>query len=516
MNELIISHGDQRVALRPGQVVYIGRRDSSAVVVDDKRVSREHIRVSWGPQGWVLENVGRSGTFISGQPVTQHMLGRAVEARLAVPDGPAVRFEPGPTAPAGAAAAGPIAQPAAPPAAVQAQPMQPQPAQAQPVQAQPVQAQPVQAQPVQAQPVQAQPVQAQPVPVNAAPPAAAPPGMAHHGAAPAAAVLPAAGLPGPRAGHSGEVPGGPVIGALRTLVPLSAWLRDPAMRKWQRLLVVVYALVPLVLLIMLQHTANLVTLGWVYCLYVAPLWAIVFWYLIRPGPLTRLHLVVAAIIIAAELLLIPALTLPWERALAPPVSSHSVLGWIAGVGLAEELTKALPVMVLAIVLLKVRKIKLDVRMWMFLASLSGLFFGAYEASKVYVPAAIVDIARGSAFGIPLFAERVFVDGLQHALWAGIAGFFIGLGTNYGRQRIALWVLGIAVPTVLHGLNDWVLGWPSVQAELIWILIQALSLFLFLGYTASAARIEQQVRHTPIFRGDSVYLDPSRLVPPAGR
>jgi RsiW-degrading membrane proteinase PrsW (M82 family) len=493
MNELIISHGDQRVALRPGQVVYIGRRDSSAVVVDDKRVSREHIRVSWGPQGWVLENVGRSGTFISGQPVTQHMLGRAVEARLAVPDGPAVRFEPGP--------AGPVAQPAAPPAAVQAQP---------------VQAQPVQPQPVQPQPVQAQPVQAQPVPVNAAPPAAAPPGMAHHGAAPAAAVLPAAGLPGPRAGHSGEVPGGPVIGALRTLVPLSAWLRDPAMRKWQRLLVVVYALVPLVLLIMLQHTANLVTLGWVYCLYVAPLWAIVFWYLIRPGPLTRLHLAVAAIIIAAELLLIPALTLPWERALAPPVSSHSVLGWIAGVGLAEELTKALPVMVLAIVLLKVRKIKLDVRMWMFLASLSGLFFGAYEASKVYVPAAIVDIARGSAFGIPLFAERVFVDGLQHALWAGIAGFFIGLGTNYGRQRIALWVLGIAVPTVLHGLNDWVLGWPSVQAELIWILIQALSLFLFLGYTASAARIEQQVRHTPIFRGDSVYLDPSRLVPPAGR
>jgi RsiW-degrading membrane proteinase PrsW (M82 family) len=521
MNELIISHGDQRVALRPGQVVYIGRRDSSAVVVDDKRVSREHIRVSWGPQGWVLENVGRSGTFISGQPVTQHMLGRAVEARLAVPDGPAVRFEPGPTAPAGAAAAGPIAQPAAPPAAVQAQPMQPQPAQPQPVQAQPMQPQPAQAQPMQprpaqAQPVQPQPVQPQPVPVNAAPPAAAPPGMAHHGAAPAAAVLPAAGLPGPRAGHSGEVPGGPVIGALRTLVPLSAWLRDPAMRKWQRLLVVVYALVPLVLLIMLQHTANLVTLGWVYCLYVAPLWAIVFWYLIRPGPLTRLHLVVAAIIIAAELLLIPALTLPWERALAPPVSSHSVLGWIAGVGLAEELTKALPVMVLAIVLLKVRKIKLDVRMWMFLASLSGLFFGAYEASKVYVPAAIVDIARGSAFGIPLFAERVFVDGLQHALWAGIAGFFIGLGTNYGRQRIALWVLGIAVPTVLHGLNDWVLGWPSVQAELIWILIQALSLFLFLGYTASAARIEQQVRHTPIFRGDSVYLDPSRLVPPAGR
>lgn len=453
MNELTVIHGNQRAVLQPGQVAYVGRRDSSAVVVDDKRVSREHIRLSWGPRGWVLENVGRSGTFVSGQPVTQYMLGQAVEAHLAVPDGPLVRFEPGPVslaAPAGAA------QPAAAPA---------------------------------------------------------PPGLVAGPAQP-----PVAGLPGPAARgarRSGEVHGGPVIGALRTLIPFSAWLRDPAMRQWQRLLVVVYALVPLILLIVLQHTANLVTLGWVYCLYVAPLWAIVFWYLIRPGPLTRLHLMIAAVIIVAELLLIPALTLPWERAVAPADASHDLLKWITGVGLAEELTKALPVMVLAIVLLKFRKIKLDVRMWMFLAALSGLFFGAYEASKVYVPAAIVDIARGSAFGIPLFAERVFVDGLQHALWAGIAGFFIGLGTNYGRQRIALWVLGIAVPTVLHGLNDGILSWPSAQAEWGWILIQAFSLFLFLGYTASAARIEQQVRHTPIFRGESVYLDPSRLAPPAG-
>ncbi|HUZ37707.1 MAG TPA: PrsW family glutamic-type intramembrane protease [Streptosporangiaceae bacterium] len=444
MNELTVIHGDQRVVLAPGQVVYIGRRDNSAVVVNDQRVSREHVRLSWGPQGWVLESVGRGGTYVSGQPVTQYMLGHAVEVRLAVPDGPAVRFEPGPVAPDGVAPGTPAA-----PAAAAAQP--------------------------------------QPVPAAAVPPA--------------------------MAGQQAQAQGGRVFGPLGMLIPLTDWLRDPAMRQWQRLLVVVYALVPLILLIVLQHTADLVTLGWVYCLYVAPLWAIVFWYLIRPGPVTRLHLVITAVIIVAELLLIPALTLPWERALAPPDASHNLIQWMYGVGLPEELTKALPVMVIAIVLLKVRKIKLDTRMWMFLAALSGLFFGAYEASKVYVPAAIVDIARGSAFGIPLFAERVFVDGLQHALWAGIAGFFIGLGTNYGRQRIALWTLGILVPTVLHGLNDGVLSWPSAQAEWIWILIQAFSLFLFLGYTASAARIEREVRHTPIFRGDSAYYDPSRLVQP---
>ncbi len=419
MNELVVSHGDQRAVLQPGQVGYVGRRDDSVVVVTDPRVSREHVRLSCGAQGWVLENVSRSGTFVSGQPVTQYHLARPAEVNLAVPDGPVVRFEPAPVsddAPGGHAA--------------------------------------------------------------------------------------------PR--KPSDPLGGQLIGAARILLPMGAWLRDPAMRQWPRLLVTAYALTPLILLIVLQHNADLVTLGWVYCLYVAPLWALVFWFLIRPGPLSRLHLVIAAIIIAAEFVLIPALTLPWEHALAPPTTSHSLVGWLTGVGLPEELTKALPVMVLAIVLLKVRHIKLDVRMWMFLATLSGLFFGAYEASKVYVPNAIIAIARGSAFGIPEFAERVFVDGLQHALWAGIAGFFIGLGINYRRQRIPLWLLGIAVPMILHGLNDWILTWPYTSAEWAWVLVQAFSLFLFLGYTASAASIEQRVRRTPVFRGDSMLMDASQF------
>ncbi len=445
MNELVVRHGDQRAVLQPGQVAYVGRRDDSVVVVTDPRVSREHVRLSWGGQGWVLENVGRSGTFVSGQQVTQYQLGRPVEARLAVPDGPAVRFEPAPAA----------------------------------------------------EDLPGTPGASDARWARATPPAAAPPGHA-----------------APR--KASDPLGGQLIGALRILVPMGAWLRDPAMRQWPRLVVTAYALAPLVLLIVLQHNADLVTLGWVYCLYVAPLWALVFWFLIRPGPLGRLHLIVVAIIIAAEFVLIPALTLPWEHALAPPTTSHGLFGWVIGVGLPEELTKALPVMVLAIVLLKVRHIKLDVRMWMFLGALSGLFFGAYEASKVYVPNAILAIARGSAFGIPEFAERVFVDGLQHALWAGIAGFFIGLGTNYRRQRIPLWLLGIAVPMVLHGLNDWILTWPSISAEWGWILIQAFSLFLFLGYTASAPAIEKRVRHTPVFRGDSMLMDASQfrdLAPP---
>ena len=468
MNELTVTFGNKRVVLQPGQVVHIGRQDDSAVVIDDPRVSREHIRLSWGPQAcWILENVSRSGTFVSGQPVTQLSLTHAVEARLVAPDGPTVLFEPA-AAPANQATA--AAKAAAPwPAAAGA----------------------------------------------GAPKTGAAAGEPYWGApraprAPQAPQMPPGGLAQPSATPGS---GAHLTGVLHTLIPVKTWLTDPTLRQWPRLAIAAYALAPVVLLILLQNTTDLKTLGWAYCLYIAPLWAFVFWWLIRPGPIHRLHLVIAAIIIAAEFILIPALTIPWEKSLAPSNTSHSLIQYIYGVGLAEEITKALPILVLAIILLKVRHTKLDVRMWMFLATLSGLTFGVYEASTVYVPLDIITIAKGGAIGIPEFVERVFVDGLQHALWAGIAGFFIGLGTNYRRQRFLLWSLGLAIPAVLHGLNDWSLSGVFGSDLWIWILIQAFSVFLFLGYAASAHAIEQEVRHTPIFRGQSMLIDGSQLQAP---
>ncbi len=434
MNELTVIYGNQRITLQPGQFAHIGRRDDNAVVINDPRVSREHIRVSWGPQGgWMLENLGRAGTFVSGQPVTRLYLTQPLEARLATPDGPAVLFRP--AVPATQVKDGPA-------------PAAPQPAFA--------------------------------------------------GAGPGA--VPPSGRPGS---------GAHTPGFLHTLIPIRTWLTDPTLRQWPKLVVAFYALAPVVLLIPLQSTSDLKTVGWLYSLYIAPLWAMVFWWLIRPGPLHWRHLLLTAAIIVAEYVLVPALTLTWEDHFAPGNGSHSLIQWIYGVGLAEELTKALPVLGLAI-FLKARNIKLDVRMWMFLATLSGLFFGVYEASTVFVPHDLQAVNATTVFGVPELLERIFVDGLQHALWAGIAGFFIGLGINYRRQRYPLWLLGLAIPSILHGLNDWSLSGVFGTDMWVWILIQALSVFLFIGYATSAHAIEQEVRHTPIFRGQSIRIDPSVL------
>ena len=63
---------------------------------------------------------------------------------------------------------------------------------------------------------------------------------------------------------------------------------------------------------------------------------------------------------------------------------------------------------------------------------------------------------------------------------------------------------MSVPAVLHGLNDW----SQVAFDSVWpsIIIQAVSLLLFLGYTMSATTIEQEVRETPLFRGESAIFE----------
>jgi RsiW-degrading membrane proteinase PrsW (M82 family) len=178
------------------------------------------------------------------------------------------------------------------------------------------------------------------------------------------------------------------------------------------------------------------------------------------------------------------------------------------VGFNEETSKALPVLVAAMLLLKFKKKKLDPRMWMLMGCIAGLTFGVVE-QQYYTPAAINGIhsaaAPSQAVGDTLlFAFRVFVDGFQHAVWAGISGFFIGIAVNYRRRRIPLLLLGVSIPAVLHALNDWTL--TIFSSVWVAVLVQGVSLLLFLGYTLSAATIERRVRRNPAFRGESMLME----------
>jgi RsiW-degrading membrane proteinase PrsW (M82 family) len=439
MATLTIVSGTQRCVLEAGQEALIGRGGDCQVVVGDPRVSRQHVKVTYAQQGWVLQDIGRSGTWVLGQAISVMPITHSLEVHLAEEDGPSVIF-----------------QPSDPPA-----------------------------------------------------PAAA-----------GATILPGTpvvGTPVPQRVVSNFFQGGvalrtgPLAAALSILVPVRSWIHNPGWKQGVRLLFLAYGMAPVIFTLAFANSTSLKTPGWVYALYVAPLWLIAFWYLIKPGRLGLQAVGIGAFIAVTEYLFMldngPVIKVEnW----AFGGNFTNLFQYTLGVGLVEESAKAIPVLAAAIFLLKVKQVKLDVRMWMLMGTIAGLAFGVCEAAG-YTQLAQVNVIRGNEgtiLQLLQFAERLFIDGFQHAVWAGTTCFFIGLAINYRKRRIPLIAFGLALTSFLHGFNDWVLG-TSLYRE-GWIAACAVSLLLFLGYTMSAASIEQEVRHSAMFRGESIVADASMI------
>ena len=559
MSTLQVTFNGQNFTFAPGTTVRIGRSSENDIVVNDPTVSRRHGQLSWEASGWVWQNSGQAPTFLAGQPVAQFAVGQQVDINLASPQGPALRLAtaadygtggPGGTelAAAGAAghtniagvpspgAAGPAGAPATPDVA--GYPAQPQdyaaggqqyggtpeygqqgyagapggqPGYADPAQG--YQGQAYQGQGYQGQGYQAQGFQGQGYQGPGLP------GQGYQGQAGSPAPgMPAtpgyqggAGYPSGAPGYQGgpAQPGIPLsqldMGSFfETLIPVKSWLHDRGWRQGLRLLIIPYALLPLIFLQIFSTSTSLSSPGWAYSLYVAPLWLLTFWYLIRPPQIGKLEVAVGVGIVIWTIVWLHIVTIYINNHFA---NTHNILGSLV-VGYNEEITKALPVLIAAILVLRIRKQKLDPRTWFLMGTVAGLTFGIVEQS-IYTPAALIGIHGAHSIseadvGVLSFAFRVFVDGFQHAVWAGVSGFFVGMAINYRRRRVPLLLLGVSIPAVLHALNDYTLTVFST----VWVgvLVQALSLLLFLGYTLSASTIERRVRRNPSFRGQSIMME----------
>lgn len=482
MNELQVTFDGRSYTFQPGQTVLIGRLSDNSIVVGDPTVSRRHAQLTWGPVGWLFENLGQARTFEQGQDVKQVIVRKPTELSLASPQGPVLRLEPLESAGSQATfQGGPQAAPFGAPSPAPPPGFGPPPGGYGP-----------------------------PPGGYGPPPGGYGPPPGGYGPAGGSGVPGAgSGVPGgagPRAAHHEGV-GEELVTAFEILIPVKTWLRDAGWHQGLRLLVIAYALLPLLFLALLSSSSSLGVPGFAYSLYVAPLWAIAFWLLVRPGRIAALEIYVGIAIIVWVTVWLYAVTVNINDQLVNAVRSGNFLAALA-VGYNEEITKALPILLAALILLKFRATKLGVRMWMFLGTISGLTFGILE-ERLYTEMAIAQVANASVVsqadaGVLDFAFRVFVDGFEHAVWAGVSAFFIGIAINYPRRRWQLILLGISIVAVLHGLNDWSVSafnsyWPG-------ILIQAVSLLLFIGYTMSASSIERQVRRTPLFRGDSMAME----------
>ncbi|HXY46207.1 MAG TPA: FHA domain-containing protein [Acidimicrobiales bacterium] len=475
MPELEVATAEASYVFADGDVVTIGRRDDNKVILMDPTVSRQHAVIRFESGAWVLEDLSSGRTFYEGQPVAKLTLDSSPRrVNFASPTGPwitasagqsertasvaeSAKTSAGDTADVpvvgglAATTAGPAAAFAAVPAAQWTPAYRP-----------------------------------------------TPPGP------PATPFGPAAAPAAPR---RGSLDADSMKRAFHILFPFRSWIENAGWRSGVRLVILVYAMLPVVFLVVFANTTNFQTLGYVYGLYTAPLWMLAFWWLIKPEDTPRTLLITGAAV-AVVVLLYMAGPLKWYySAVNPPSTSPgNWFRWLVSAGLNEEFAKDGSALLCILAAGAYFKKRLGVRSCMFLGTVAGLTFGVREAAfyqdKDVSVFAVATGAHALVTYVLEFSLRIFTDGLQHAEWAGIACFFFGLGLNYTRRRVPLILFGYLFGAILHATNDWSTGVSSW----LWVVLQVLWAALFLGYTLFAPSIEAQVRETSLFRGDSIIAE----------
>jgi len=294
------------------------------------------------------------------------------------------------------------------------------------------------------------------------------------------------------------------------LLPLGDWVRHDSLRSPPVLLFLALICIPSIALVILGTTAGPRTfteVAWIFAAYFALAWLLLLGVIVRPEHVTRPML--ALIIVTALLTEIP-LALAMESALHD--SNASLASSIFTIGVPEEVAKALPIAIVALIYR--RRHKLAPRDYLFLGAVSGLVFGASEVVRYFtingvdqfyltVQSALPTISRliraGNPEGTSLFAAligpvldfilnfvwRFLTDPISHACWSGLTGYFIGLAVSGRHKWYAVGWIGLAAAALLHGLNDW----SRVNGHVAWILVTLVSGILFLGYAKVGSRTQ---------------------------
>jgi RsiW-degrading membrane proteinase PrsW (M82 family) len=271
-----------------------------------------------------------------------------------------------------------------------------------------------------------------------------------------------------------------------SLVPVRHWARDPALRSWPVLLLIALVCVPPIALVMLNNAteSTIHAVAWIFAVYFAVAWLLLLGVIVRPQHVTRSMLATIAVI---------GIVTQAPTAIFLETRLHSSTGNLLDIftiGIPEELAKAIPIVVVAWIWRQKWQSQTP-RDYLFLGAVSGLVFGAAEVVHYFID--VLGSLSGNVNGLVLqgltiqYIWRFLTDPIDHACWAGITGYFIGLAITGQSRKYAIGFIGIGIAAVLHGLNDW----NPINSHPAWVLITLISVLLFLGYARAGALLPQQ-------------------------
>ncbi len=279
---------------------------------------------------------------------------------------------------------------------------------------------------------------------------------------------------------------------LSTLVPLSVWRSD---RPWTIASVqwfLFFTIFPLFLVAWTQLTgSDFGDVAYLYGVYFAMIWGLVIWLFVRPEKIGLLDVVrvslftsITGVFIVGVLYRLPFLSSVIGATRAPELFVRFV-GYVFGVGMLEELVKAIPVLWIFVR----NREPGTIREITFMGCISGFAFGVSEAVAYSVFYA-QGVARGD---MPLGAyvvvqlTRLITLPLLHAVFTGISAQFIALGVETPVMRRALIIAGIGIAALIHGTYN------TFSGTLVGFVIAIGAVLVFIAYVRSVEAMRRSVR-----------------------
>lgn len=230
-------------------------------------------------------------------------------------------------------------------------------------------------------------------------------------------------------------------------------------------------------------------LHYLIALYFSLVWGTIFYYFFKTPQVSPRTTVLcffftqALVFIAWDLLEIPDRNplYPLHKSSFP----FSILGFIFGVGLMEELVKLIPL----IFICQKAKEPIIPQTLVFYGLMSGIAFGVYEGVQYQLSNNVeFDYSTSYFLNIARMTSLPFL----HAVWCGIAGYFISFAHLYPKYRISLYFLALVIPMFLHGIYDSFCN--SYLCFFISMPIMVISVFLLMTYLKQGINYQSKLRN----------------------
>ncbi|WP_414754454.1 PrsW family intramembrane metalloprotease [Anabaena sp. CCY 9910] len=249
---------------------------------------------------------------------------------------------------------------------------------------------------------------------------------------------------------------------------------------------------------LIANSSNLEQTAWLLGIYYASIWGVVLYNLIKPAWFSwreTLKCIVFTAIVGIPLLLLIQ-QFPLFQLLYAATESNlglipQLIGFIFGVGVLEEICKALPVYLF---LLRPRKLN-EPLTGAFYGSMSGLGFAIAEGGSYSLLYAFNLVRGQSGFGTYILVNTIrFVSlPLFHAILAGIVGYFLGLAAINRSRQLPIMFIGVALAAVLHG------SYNTFSDGILGLVIISFTILLFVAYLRRSQQMVTEMQQAELER-----------------